>query len=402
MSNLMNAFLKEYLRKQAQEAPPLNIPETVIESPNLTSPTPDPTSLFATANALVQSLESKIGISTLSPSGQGAAEPYIDDLKDLPSLLRFLADHYVQFGGKFIVQVGKPSPTAGTPLQAEYVAYTFPLGYTGLDAAPTQGTVYIDKPALIGYLRSLQQHIAGNLTDPANRLLSLHIPQLISQANDQLKLNMSAELPSDKTPGEAAIPEGSSLVDYKQVDYKQVGYKPGTDQVFSPQQNKALQAIAPRWPLLENRIDFPLIKEWLQAYQQLPPDSSSTIAERALSSVNALLAYGVPSIDLTTDPKVEMEGIYRRMLSQPIAPPQAASLPQTFLTTASELLTDLGYLLSSFDRTYGESLPKDLRDTFRRQIGEVGSLLPMQRQKLEQMLQYSLPQVQREMGGKVL
>lgn len=410
--SLMDTFLKEYLKKQAQAAPPLDIQEPVVEtSPDFSSPTPNPELLFSTANALIQSLENNLGASTMPPAGQGGpAEPYIDDVKDLPSLLRFLADHYVQFGGKYVVQVSKPTPTAGEPLQAEYIAYTFPPGYTGLDAAPTQSTVYVDKPALIGYLRSLQQHIASDPATPANRLLSLHVPQLIAEANNQLKLNMSAELPTPApatapgtAPGETAIPEGA-----QPVDYKTVGYKPGTDQPLSPQQTKALQAIALRWPLQENRIDFSLIREWLQAYQQLPPDATITpIAERALSSVNALLAYGVPSIDLTADPKVEMEGIYRRMQSLPVAhpgllQPQAASLPQTFLTTTSELLTDLGYLFAAFDRIYGDSLPKDWRADFQRQIGDVGSLLPMQRQKIEQMLQYELPTVQREIGSKVL
>jgi hypothetical protein len=398
--SIADRFYRE-LQKQAQSIP------ATIPAP---TPAADPKMLLSVANTLIRSLEDTLDARRLDPAGgRGPAELFLDDLKDLPSLLRFLGDKYVQFGGKYIVQAKSPATPEDPFEQGDIVEYAFPPGFTDTSSLPNK--VYVDKKALIGYLQSLQQQASIDLNNPQSKMLSLHLAQLIEEANQQLKLGMSYKLPVSPADQGAEKPEGIGDTPQSGEAGRDAGSVQPAGFPSKPttiQQTQVIQAMGLKWPLQQGRIDFQLIKEWLQLYQQLVSLSASdqnlsALVSESLSSVNSILALGVPVIDLTTEPQNEMRGIYRRLMAHPgLTSAQSATLPQTFLVETSNLLRDLDYLFSSFDRIYGSAIPADRREDFQRQIGDVSSLLPTQRQQVESMLQYNLPQAQRDIGRRMM
>ncbi len=170
------------LHKKAQTAPaapPAQPPA---------NPFIEPEKVSALAKKLMTNLLQSSSISQ-DNLASGDAEPYVKDLKDLPSLVEFLAVNRITSRGQNII-VGGPT----NPDPKQYAEFSL------ITAGGAQQKVWANKQGLITYLTSLQHQAASE----PNEILAAMVGRLIDNGNKQLKLGMNKNLPAAEHKGQFA------------------------------------------------------------------------------------------------------------------------------------------------------------------------------------------------------
>lgn len=186
----------------------------------------DPNIVKTLATKMISNLEKQTSITTEASDTQ----LYMRDMQNLNSLISFLKIENIQYSGKMIVVDNYA--TLSDEDKKLYAPFKLEGGYEAMPATQMLG---IYKDGLIAYLRSLQEH-AGTVGGIQAQLLNTMTGKLIDEANNTLKLGMSAATPS-KT-------EVSTIADNTPLDSVHMALI--YENPLIPQRDKGSISITPR------------------------------------------------------------------------------------------------------------------------------------------------------------
>lgn len=176
---------------------------------------------------------------------------------------------------------------------------------------------------------------------------------------------------------------------------QQVSWQQG--QPLNAQMQRTLAPIVSKLPLLQDRIDIPLINSWVQTYQQLmaqvPNGQVPTDAVQNVVNIcqTIMSFYGIQDQPLTQNAvdiyrDVRMDYI-RKHSTDPHAAQRATQVPADYVSYLAQMLVSLERVLSSFKHNFYDSLPPDWKQLFDRQIDDTGgSLSAVNRRQVAQWI----------------
>jgi hypothetical protein len=199
---------------------------------------------------------------------------------------------------------------------------------------------------------------------------------LVSKLSEQYSCNIQGASSGDK-----AQPSG----------YQNVAWRPG--QPLTPEMQQAMAPIGMRYPLINDRIDFRWINEWVVNYQSIMKKVGGNVEESAQNVIdisNSIMAtYGFTSQNLN-DTAV---GIYRTIRGIAInklhkTPQEAIYVPMYYVQQQLfQLLSLLVKVLQAFKRDFYDSMPDEWKAQFDRQIDDTaGSLASVNIRKVEEWI----------------
>jgi hypothetical protein len=214
------------------------------------------------------------------------------------------------------------------------------VSYPEKDAAQ----YYVYKDGLNSYVGDLKKKATGNPVFLANVA--------------KLEQSITNELPSvvptpNQKPGKPGQPGGPHDPNYKQVGYKQQGRQPRG-------QTQDLHKLLGKLPLLEDRVDFKRIENFIMNYTQITGESSSLVSaiDNALTYINNNFGNaGSLGVSLDTD-------------SDQVAallPPNAT--PAAFFSNLYALVTNVKQLLIHLKSISYDQMDEQLQQQLDQQVG---------------------------------